>query len=76
MATHLSPRPLRRRRKGGARADKASAAPPEQERASDAPPAREAKMARPAAFAPRSVRRALLVPQVNPGSLYRRGRST
>ena len=32
--------------------------------------------ARPAPFASRSVRRALLTPQANPGSLYRCGRST
>ena len=32
--------------------------------------------ARPAPFASRSVRRALLTPQVNPGSLYRCGRSS
>ena len=31
--------------------------------------------ARPALFAPRSLRRALLTPQANPGSLYRCGRS-
>ena len=31
---------------------------------------------RPAPFASRSVRRALLTPQANPGSLYRCGRST
>ena len=33
-------------------------------------------MARPAPFASRSARRALLMPQVNPGSLYRCGKST
>ena len=33
-------------------------------------------LARPALFASRSVRRALLTPQVNPGSLYRCRRST
>ena len=34
------------------------------------------RLARPAPFASRSLLRALLTQQVNPGSLYRRGRST
>ena len=40
------------------------------------PKAANAQMARPAPFASRSVRRALSTSQVNPGSRYRRRRST
>ena len=39
-------------------------------------PLRVDEEARPASFAPRSLRRALLMPQVNPGSLHRGGRRT